>query len=353
MTRSPLSLPTPRTYPLRGGPALRWGVVAPGAIAADFVHALQTHTDQRVVAVASRSPERAAEFAQRHGIPRSHGGYAALFDDPAVQVVYVAAPHSEHLSLGLTAIGAGKHVLIEKPIGMSAAEARTIRDAASAAGVFVMEAMWTRFLPQTDVMVQLRDEGALGDVRLLTADFGFRAQPGGRIFDPVLGGGALLDLGVYLVWLSRLWLGAPDAITATGTLSGTGVDDQSATVLGYASGARAVLTTSLLVSSPGRAGISGTEAYLDLDPDWVFPSGFDLVAAGRGERARFADRSGLTRRQGMAWQTAAVARHVADGRTESPEHPLQESIEVLGVLDEARRQIFAGAEEARRESAPR
>jgi predicted dehydrogenase len=340
MTQSLQHLPSARTFPLRGGPRLRWGVVAPGAIAADFVDALHSHTDQRVVAVASRSAERAAGFAGRHGIPRSYGGYAGLYADSQVDIVYVAAPHSEHLRLALEAIGAGKHVLVEKPIGLSADEARAIRDAARTAGVFVMEAMWTRFLPQTDVMVRLRDEGALGEVRLVTADFGFTAQPGGRIHDPQLGGGALLDLGVYPVWLSHLWLGVPTSVTTLGTLAASGVDDQSVIVLRYASGAQAVLTTSLRVSSPGRAAISGSLAHLETDPGWVFPSGFDVRASGRDEQAaRYADGSGLTFRQGMAWQAAAVAQHVDDGLTESPLHPLQTSIEVMSILDEARRQL--------------
>ncbi|GAA1837310.1 Gfo/Idh/MocA family protein [Agromyces salentinus] len=340
MTLSTHALPSPRSQPLRGGPVLRWGVVAPGGIAADFVHALHAYTDQRVVAVASRSPERAAEFARRHDIARSHGEYAHLYADPDVQIVYVAAPHSEHLRLSLDAIGAGKHVLIEKPIGLSADEARTIRDAARAAGVFAMEAMWTRFLPQTDVMVQLRDDGVLGDVRLVTADLGFTAQPGGRLFDPRLGGGALLDIGVYSVWLSHLWLGAPSSVTARGTLAESGVDVQSAIVLAYPQDAQAVLSTSLQVSSPGRAAVSGSLGNLDIDPSFVAPGGFELVVAAGGEpRARYDDPSGLSFREGMAWQAAAVARHVTDGLTESPLHPLQTTIDVMTVIDAARAQL--------------
>lgn len=318
---------------------LRWGVVAPGGIAADFVHALHAHTDQRVVSVASRSAERAAQFAQRHGIPRSHGDHADLYADPEVQIVYVASPHSEHLRLATDAIAAGKHVLIEKPIGLSAAEARAIRDAAAAAGVFAMEAMWTRFVPQTDVLMQLRDAGDLGEVLLVTADLGFAAQPGGRLFDPQLGGGALLDLGVYPVWLSHLLLGMPETVRATGTLTETGVDDQSALVLDYASGAQALLSTSIRVTSPGRAAVSGTLSRIEIDPFFVFPSG---LAVSRGDdTVRFDDRSGLTYRQGMAWQAAAVARHVDDGLLESPLHPLQSTIEVMTIVDDARRQLAA------------
>ncbi|MGF2949557.1 Gfo/Idh/MocA family protein [Microbacterium alcoholitolerans] len=339
MTSAPPVLPATRSQPLRGGPVLRWGVVAPGGIAADFVHALHTHTDQRVVSVASRSADRAAQFAQQHGIPRSHGGYAELYDDPDVQIVYVASPHSEHLRLATDAIAAGKHVLIEKPIGLSAAEARAVRDAAADAGVFAMEAMWTRFVPQTDVMMQLRDAGDLGELRLVTADLGFAAQPGGRLFDPQLGGGALLDLGVYPVWLSHLLLGMPESVRATGALTGTGVDEQSALVLDYASGAQALLSTSIRVTSPGRAAASGTLGRVEIDPFFVFPSGFSV---SRGdETARFDDRSGLTYRQGMAWQAAAVARHVDDGLLESPLHPLQTTVEVMTIIDDARRQLAA------------
>lgn len=339
MTSAPLVLPTPRSQPLRGGPVLRWGVVAPGGIAADFVRALHTHTDQRVVSVASRSSDRAAQFAQQHGIARSHGGYTELYADPDVQIVYVASPHSEHLRLATDAIAAGKHVLIEKPIGLSADEARAIRDAAATAGVFAMEAMWTRFVPQTDVMLQLRDAGDLGEVRLVTADLGFAAKPSGRLFDPQLGGGALLDLGVYPVWLSHLLLGMPETVRATGTLTESGVDEQSALVLDYASGAQALLSTSIRVTSPGRAAVSGTAGRVEIDPFFVFPSGF---AVSRGDdSARFDDRSGLTYRQGMAWQAAAVARHVDDGLLESPLHPLQSTIEVMTIVDDARRQLAA------------
>lgn len=339
MTAPLLTMPTPRTAPLRGGPVLNWGVIAPGGIATDFVHALHTHTDQRVIAVASRSVDRAHEFARRHSIARVHEDYAALYDDEQVQIVYIAAPHSEHRRLALDAIAAGRHVLIEKPIAVSADEARDIAAAARAAGVFAMEAMWTRFFPQTDVMLHLHEDGVIGDPRLVIADLGFAADPraGGRLFDPALGGGALLDLGVYPVWLSHLWLGAPTAVTARGTLTASGVDQQSALVLDYASGAQALLSTSIRVTSPGSASVSGSHGGLQVDPSFVFPGGF---SAEHGDaRGRFVDVSGLTHRDGMAWQAAAVAQHIDDGLRESPLHPLRTSIDVLATIDEARRRL--------------
>ncbi|MGW9627385.1 Gfo/Idh/MocA family protein [Microbacterium sp. NPDC055521] len=339
MTAPLLTMPAPRTTPLRGGPVLSWGVVAPGGIAADFVHALHTHTDQRMIAVASRSVERAHEFARRNGIPRVHDDYAALYDDEQVQIVYIAAPHSEHRRLATDAIAAGKHVLIEKPIGLSADEAREITAAARDAGVFAMEAMWTRFLPQTDVMLHLHEDGVIGDPRLVIADLGFAADQsaGGRLFDPALGGGALLDLGVYPVWLSHLWLGAPTAVTALGTRTDSGVDQQSAVVLAYPSGAQALLSTSIRVTSPGSASISGSGGTVQIDPSFVFPGGFSALQGDA--RGRFVDRSGLRHRDGMAWQAAAVAQHIDDGLIESPLHPLQTSIEIMTTIDEARRQL--------------
>jgi predicted dehydrogenase len=342
MNAFPDTLPLPDVAPLRGGPILRWGILAPGDIAKDFVTAMHGHTDQRAVAVAGRSADRAAAFAERHGIPRAYANHQTLVDDPEVDIVYVAAPHSEHKRLALMAIAAGKHVLIEKPIAVTAADAREIRDAARAAGVFAMEAMWTRYLPQTDVMLKLRDAGVLGEPRLVVADFGTRGNPDptGRIYNPDLAGGALLDLGIYPVWFAHLWLGKPQAITALGTLTATGVDEQTSIILRYASGARAILSTTLMAFTPARASVSGTNARIEVNPWFVVPAGFELVKPGKGDiRRQFLNDTPLKFREGLAWEAAAVARHVADGLLDSPLHPIDFAIEVLETMDEIRRQV--------------
>lgn len=342
MSTFPEKLPTPDVAPLRGGPVLRWGILAPGDVAKDFVNAMHRHTDQRAVAVAGRSAERTAAFAQRHGIKRSYVDHRALVEDPEVDIVYIASPHSEHKRLALLAIAAGKHVLVEKPIAVTAAEAREIRDAAKAAGVFAMEAMWTRYLPQTDVMLKLRDDGVLGDPRLVVADFGTRGNPdpAGRIYNPELAGGALLDLGIYPIWFSHLWLGKPKAIAALGSLTATGVDEQTSIILRYALGAQAILSTNLLAFTPARASISGTAARIEVNPWFVVPAGFELVKPGKGDvRLQFVNDTPLQFRDGMAWEAAAVAKHVADGLTDSPLHPIDFAIEVLDTMDEIRRQV--------------
>lgn len=337
-----MNLPEPSATPLRGGPTLRWGVLAPGGIATDWVAAMHAHTDQRVVAVASRSTERAADFARKHGIERSYGSYEQLVADPEVDIVYIAALNVFHRPLALLAIAAGKPVLIEKPLGVDAADARVIVDAARAARVFAMEAMWTRFLPQTTVLAQLLAEGDLGELAIVTADFGanFGAPNGQPVFDPAMGGGSLRDIGIYPVWFSRFALGAPISAVATGRMLDTGVDAQAAMTLGHVGGAQAVLHTTMLADTPTEARISGTRARVEVRTPFYAPNGFAFVR--NEERTEFTDGTGLRGREGLAFQTTAIAQHIADGRTEAPEHPLSVSVEIAETLDSLRAQVAAG-----------
>ncbi|WP_233602412.1 Gfo/Idh/MocA family protein [Corallococcus sp. CA047B] len=343
MSLFPTTLPPAEAIPLRGGPTLRWGVLAPGRIAGGFVWALHHHTDQRVHAVASRDPERAGRFAATYGISRVHASYEQLVADPLVDIVYVASPHSEHKRQALLAIAAGKHVLVEKPLALDAGEARDIARAARAAGVFAMEALWSRFLPQTLLIERLLREGVLGDLRLVMADFGgrFDFEPEGRIFNPALGGGALLDIGIYPIWLAHFVLGPPPHVHATGSLTQTGVDGQAALVLTYATGAQALLHTTLFAETPQEAVIAGTHARLQLDSRFFTPGGFTLKAARSDQQLRWTDPSGIHGSEGLAYQAAAVARHIAEGLTESPLHPLERSIAVLETIDSARGQLGA------------
>ena len=340
------SLPESRVTPLRGGPALRWGVLAPGAIARDFVTTLHANTDQRVHAVASRSSERAATFAAAHGIPRNYDSYDQLVADPDIDVVYVAAPHSEHRALALLAIAAGKHVLIEKPIALNAREAGDIAAAAASAGVFVMEAMWSRYLPQSDVISQLLDDGALGDVRLVSVDLGWKNEydPTSRMYDPKLGGGAMLDAGIYSLWFAQFVLGAPTAVFATGSLAPTGVDAQTVVALSAANGAQASVSTSILINTPGIASIFGTDARLQFDDSFVFSAGFRVISGGSepsGSDLVWEDASGLRGRDGLCWQAVALASYVAEGRTQSPVHSLEQSISLMRTIDDVRAQVGA------------
>ncbi len=340
MNTSATPLPEPRHPDPSAAPALRWGILAPGEIANDFVDAIRAHTTQKVVAAGSRNLDRATAFAARHGLERAYGSYEQLVTDPEVDVVYVASPHSEHTTHALLAIAAGKNVLIEKPMATTAAEARIVAEAARAAGVFAMEAMWTRYLPQTDIARQLLADGMLGEVKVVTADFGFRAEfdPKSRLFDPLLAGGALLDLGVYVVSWASFALGAPEKVVATGELAPTGVDAQVALVLTSSGGGQALLSSSLLAETPSRATISGTTGRIETDSPFWSASGLRYHGPD-GAFAHWVDPYRRPHRQGMCYEAASLARYITDGLTDSPLHPIDEAITTLETIDEARRQV--------------
>ncbi|HEY0240977.1 MAG TPA: Gfo/Idh/MocA family oxidoreductase, partial [Friedmanniella sp.] len=325
---TPLLLPVPRTADPRDAPSLRWGVLAPGWIAGQTISAVRAHTGQRVVAVGSRSLERSQEFAATHGVDRAYGSYAELVADPEVDAVYVASPHSQHHEQALLAIAAGKHVLVEKPFTRNAAEAREVMAAAQAAGVLAMEAMWSRYLPHTDVVRQLLDDGALGDVRLVTADFSIRTdpEPSHRMLNPALAGGALLDLGVYPLSFAALVARhaglartpgdvRPDAVHAAGVLAATGVDAQSVVLLDWTGRAQAQVTTSILGQAGRTATVVGSDARVELGAEFFVPASVTLV---RGEERAVWATHPIRGHEGLCYQIAAFAGYVADGRTESP-----------------------------------
>lgn len=335
----PASLPEPRTPDPRGAPPLRWGVIAPGGIARNFASVAHEHTASRVVAVGSRSAERAAAFASDFGIDRSYGSYEQLVGDADVQAVYVASPHSEHAAHALLAIQAGKPVLIEKAFTQNATQARQVADAAAARGVALMEAMWSRFLPHYDVIRQLLADGTLGEVTTLTADHGqaLDDDPQSRLLNPDLAGGALLDLGIYPISFAFFALGAPSAVAATGVKARTGVDGQVSAVFSYAGQAQALVNTTLFAKTPTVASISGTAARLEIPGDFYMPQPVTVISKD-GEQRRW-DGNSMQRHAGFAYEIAEFARVVTDGRPESELMPVAETIRILETLDEIRRQI--------------
>lgn len=340
----PRSLPDPELLlPRHGEPSLRWGVIGAGWIAGFFVDAVHRHTAQRIVAVATRTPSRAALFAQEHGIGNSLPSPEQLVGRADVDVVYIAAPQADHLELGLLAIGAGKHVLIEKPLATSAVDAQRLVDAARRAGVFLMEAMWSRYLPQALVIRQLVEDGMLGEVRSVTADHGqaLADDPGHRLLLPGTGGGALLDLGIYPIQLDSMVLGPPDAITAVGSLTDSGVDATSTLVLAHGA-EQSTLMTSLLTRTPTIASISGTLARIEITGPFHIPTGFALRSPDIFEEPLlWLDETGVALMDGLAWEATALARYVGDGRLESPLHTHAETVSILSTIDEARRQLGA------------
>jgi predicted dehydrogenase len=317
---------------------IRWGILATGAIARQFVGDLAFADGARAVAVGSRSGAAAERFAEEFGISRAYGSWAELAADPEIDVVYVATPHSAHYAATALCLGAGRAVLCEKPFTLNVAQARELVAMARDKGLFLMEAMWTYCNPVIRRMVELIGDGAIGAVRSVHADFGFvaPAEATHRLRDPRLGGGALLDLGVYPVSFAHLILGAPAAISAWARLTPEGVDENTGILLGYDSGAVASLSCSIVASNPTVAAVSGTAGRIELPHGFFNANHLRLHRMGREpEEFRPAPAGGV----GYQHEAAEVMRCLRAGETESPLVPLDGTLAVMTTLDAIRERI--------------
>ena len=318
-------------------PPLRWGILGPGGIARRFAADIPAHTASQIVAVGSRSGERAAAFAAEFSIPTAYGSYAELVADPEVEAVYIATPHSEHLEHALLALEAGKPVLVEKSLTRNAAEARALFDAAAERNLFAMEAMWTRFLPHMIAVRQIIDAGEIGQVRMLTAEHGQsldHVADTHRLKNPALAGGAMLDLTVYPVSFAHDLLGAPDEIVALGTLTESGVDASEALTLRYGGTALAILGASLTAATPNAAAVTGSTGRVEIAGTFYAPTTV-TVRTGESEVRQLRPAVG----SGFEYQAAEAARRVHAGERESPLHTWAGTVEVMATMDEARRQL--------------
>jgi predicted dehydrogenase len=313
------------------GSPVRWGILGTGGIASEFVIDLRLTESGLVVAVGSRSQQSADRFADEFGIAARHASYESLVADPNVDVIYVATPHPMHHDNAILALRAGKHVLVEKPFTMNAQEAREVVRVARENGRFAMEAMWTRFLPHIAVIRDWLARGVLGDIVTVSADHGqwFPEDPEFRLFAPALGGGALLDLGVYPVSFASMVLGKPSRIVALIDPAVTGVDAQTSMLFGYDSGAQAVLTCTLRALSPTRAAIVGTAARIEIEGDFYAPAPMTLIPR-TGAPTRI---ESLHAGRGLRHQADEVARRLAAGELESPLMPLDETISIMETMD--------------------
>lgn len=341
VTSRPLtSLPTPRTPDPQDAPPLRWGIAGTGGIAANMVGAMQQHSRQQVVAVASRQQQTADAFAEKLGVERPYAGLEQMLADDTVDAVYIASPHSEHHAQALAAVAAGKHILVEKAFTRNAAEARAVVAAARAQSVTALEAMWTRFLPHIDILRQLLADGALGALSTVAADHGqsFDEDPDFRLFNPELAGGALLDLGIYPISFSSFVAGTPQRILAIGDRAFTGVDGQVSMLLqGEPGTSQSVINTNLFARTETTASIVGRQARVFLASDFYAPT--TLTYRHRDGSELSYDGGAIRGHLALVHEAAHLAQLVADGRTESPLLPLDETISILETIDEVRRQL--------------
>lgn len=311
---------------------LRWGILGTGKIAHTFASDLQFSDQGIVAAVGSRSPQSADAFAKEFDAPRSYGSYEELVLDDEVDVIYVATPHPMHFANASLALEHGKPVLVEKAFTMSGQEARDLVALARSKNLFLMEAMWTRFLPHVIKLRELVSNGVLGEIVNVEADHGqwFEEDESFRLFAPELGGSALLDLGVYPVSFASMILGAPARVVAMVEPAFTGVDGQVGMLFGYANGAQAVLSCTSGARTATRACISGTLGRIEIDGDFYAPTSFMLIPRD-GERERF---DFATQGRGLHYQAEEVARCLQAGLLESEGMPLDESVAIMETIDQ-------------------
>jgi predicted dehydrogenase len=312
----------------------RWGILGTGYIADLFAKGLQAVPDAELVAVGSRSQATADAFGDRFNIPRRYASYDQVAYDTEVDVVYVSSPHPFHYANTLMCLNAGKPVLCEKPFAMNAREAGEMINTARAHGLFLMEAMWTRFFPLMVRVRQLLTAGAIGQSRLLTADFGFRApfDPQHRLFNPDLGGGALLDVGIYPLSLASMIFGKPNRVSGMAEFGGTGTDDQSAYMLGYESGALALLASAVRTDTPQTAVINGSEGRITIDHRFWCPTSMTLEVYGKETSYIELPIIG----NGYNYQAVAVGECLRAGQTEHPVMPLDETLWLMETMDTLR-----------------
>ena len=319
----------------------RWGILAPGRIAAKFAEAVQKQDNMIVAAVASRDKKRAKKFASAFRIERVYGSYPELIADPDIDAVYVASPHPFHKENAILSLEAGKAVLLEKPFTINAGEAKEVIALARKKGLFLMEAMWSRYIP---IIVKLREllaGGAIGEVCMLTADLGFRREPDptSRLFAPELGGGALLDVGIYPISFASMVLGTPSRIVSLAHFGQTGVDDQAGIVFGYEGEQLAILHTALRTSTAIEATVMGTKGKIRVHSPWYYGTTLTLSIEERDDKVISDEVISLPYEgNGYNFEAAEVNECLRAGKLESDVMPLDETLAIMQTLDTIRAQ---------------
>ena len=319
---------------------IRWGVLGPGSIARKFCAGLADLPATELVAVGSRnnpnSIASANKFADDFSIETRHDSYEKLVNDPNVDVIYIATPHSFHKEHSLLCLNAGKAVLCEKPFSINAAQTQEVISLAQEKNLFVMEAVWTLFLPHMVKIRELIESGSIGEVRMLQADFGFRTDvnPEGRLFDKNLGGGALLDVGIYPILLALDLLGPATEIKSMATIGTTGVDEEASILMRHEKGQQSLLITAIRLNTAHEATILGTEGRIHIHGSWWQPTSFTLYQDGKDSELFDLE----TLDNGYNYEALEVNQCLRDGKTQSAIMPLSKTLELTQTLDTIRAQ---------------
>lgn len=330
-----LRLPEPLSPDPSTAPGLRWGLISPGHIADQFTATAHRATASRVVSVCSRSQERAEAFAAEHGATGAFDSPRAMLEAGGIDVVYVASPHAQHHAYARAVLEAGVPVVVEKAFTLNRPEAEDLLELAAQHRLFAMEAMWARFLPQYDVLRQVLSSGLLGTIVEVSAEHGqwFPEDAQHRLYDPALGGGALLDLGVYPLSFAQMVVGDLTDPVIQGDLAFTGVDAYVGLLARGARGGRARVATTLNARMPNEAVVTGTEGTARLTGPFYAP-GTLTVSLRDGRSARF-EHPGVPG-DGMAYEIAEAARRISAGELQSPWMSWEDTLSVMGTMDAAR-----------------
>jgi predicted dehydrogenase len=334
----PTSLPASRIEPAAEAPVIRWGILGSGWIAERFIESVRAHTKQDIAAVGSRSKDRAEEFASRMGLRQAYGDYDELVAADDLDVIYVTTPHNLHHAGVTLALNAGKHVLVEKPIALNRAQTAEMVALARRKKLFFAEALWTFFLPKFDVLRQLLESKAIGEIKAVYTDYGEYFARNHRIFDPKLAGGPLLDLGTYQVSFLTDIFGVPERVVGFGQSDPSGVNGQLSAILTDAKGNQGVFSTTLYGFTPTNAVIVGTQGTIRFDGPFHLPGPFVITSADESQSLRYEEPSGR-HFEGLYYEAADVARRITAGELETPYRTLDASLETMATLDMIRRSI--------------
>lgn len=315
---------------------IKWGIIAPGKIAKRIAEDIPLSANAELYAVASRSEKRARSFAEKYNAAKYYGSYQELAEDKDIDIVYVASPHAFHFEHSMLCLKHGKAVLCEKPMGMNAEEEKILINTAQEKGLFLMEGMWTRFIPATQKLLEVLHDNMIGKIAFMQADFGFKAtyDPQGRLFNKQLGGGALLDIGIYPVYLAYLCLGMPADVKAMARMTETGVDSYCTVLLDFENKAKAVLESNFEAVTPTEARIYGSEGSIILHNR--FHHARKITVSTNGKQI---DYELPYRGNGYVHEIDEVNYCLQNGLLESPKHPLQMSLDLAMILDRIRSEI--------------
>lgn len=322
---------------------INWGIIGPGKIAEKFAGDMHLSENNTLLGVASRDPARAKRFAEDHQAERYYGSYEELASDPDIQVVYIATPHAMHFGHTMMCLQNGKSVLVEKPMGMNAAQVERMISEARSRKLFLMEALWTRFIPATEKLTDLLKNKVIGNLLFIHADFGFKGEkdPERRLYNKQLGGGSLLDIGIYPLYLSLLTLGMPPNVKAQARFAETGVDSYCSVLLDHENGEKAVLESTIEADTPTEAILYGDKGVIKMHRRFHHTRKISVFPEGKQEQVFSLNYEG----NGYYHEIREVSSCLLNGKTESSRHPLQMSLDLSRLLDWVRHEIGLSYEE--------